>query len=136
MAIPGTDRQQIQEQPSGIAGLNSTGVPNGNYVNADGDGNMYAVDTIQNAISSGSITVSTTAIAARVSSANLANRKMLMISPAPAGGIVYLGASSSVTVSNGFPIYPGQVISFAFSANVTPYLIAAASTTVNIFEGS
>jgi len=49
---------------------------------------------------------------------------------------VYLGSSSSVTIATGIPIYPNQVISFAFSANVTPYLIAGSSITVNVFEGA
>jgi hypothetical protein len=111
------------------------------YTN-DGSGNPIAsynsqldtVDIINTALSSGSITVGTTAVAARVSTSNLANRKMLMISPVTY--TVYMGSSSAVTTATGTPIYPGQVVSFSFSANVTPYLIAATSGTVNIFEAS
>jgi len=108
----------------------------------DGSGNVVTSynnqlstdDIINTALSSGSITVSTSSVAARVDGSNLTNRKMLMI--APINGIVYLGSSSSVTIATGIPIYPNQVISFAFSANVTPYLIAGSSITVNVFEGA
>jgi hypothetical protein len=111
------------------------------YVN-DGSGNaidsinsqLQTADVINTAITSGSVTVSTTAVAARVSTSNLANRKMLII--APITGIVYLGATSSVTTATGIPIFPNTIASFAFSTNVTPYLIAAASTTVDVMEGS
>ena len=101
---------------------------------SDGRGNLSTADVITNTLSSGSITVGTTAVAARVSSSNLVNRKMLTISPQT--GTVYLGSSSSVTTATGIPIFKNQVISFAFSANVTPYLIAASSITVNVMEGS
>jgi hypothetical protein len=111
------------------------------YLN-DGSGNAVAsynsqldtADVINTSISSGSITVGTTPVAARVGGANLANRKMLMISPLTS--TLYLGSTSSVTTATGIPIQPGQVMSFAFSANVTPYLISATSGTVNIFEGA
>ena len=105
----------------------------GNGINSY-NSQLDTADIINSALASGSITVGTTAVAARVSSSNLANRKMLMI--APVTYTVYLGSSSSVTTATGIPIYPGQVASFAFSANVTPYLIAATSGTVNIFEAS
>jgi len=122
------------------AGTNTLGTVNSKT--EDGSGNSIASynsqldtnDIINTSISSGSITVGTTAVAARVSTSNLTNRKMLMISPVTY--TVYLGSSSSVTTTTGIPIYPGQVISFAFSANVTPYLISATSGTVNIFEAA
>lgn len=98
------------------------------------NGQLATADIVNTGLSSGSITVSTTAVAARVGASNLANRKMLMI--APITGTVYLGASNAVTTATGIPIFPNNVISFAFSTNVTPFLIAAASTTVNIFEAS
>jgi hypothetical protein len=105
----------------------------GNGINSY-NSQLDTADIINTGLSSGSITVGTTSIAARVSASNLANRKMLMI--APVSYTVYLGATSGVTTATGIPIYPGQVISFAFSANVTPYLISATSGTVNIFEAS
>jgi hypothetical protein len=108
----------------------------------DGSGNSISsynsqldvADIINTSLSSGSITVSTTAVAARVGASNLTNRKMLTISPQT--GTVYLGATSGVTTATGIPIFKSQVISFAFSANVTPYLISASSQTVNVLEGS
>ena len=111
------------------------------YLN-DGSGNptnsynsqIENADIINTAISSGSVTVGTTAVAVRVGGSNLTNRKMLMISPVTY--TVYLGSSSSVTTATGIPIYPGQVVSFAFSANVTPYLISGTSGAVNIFEAA
>ncbi len=108
----------------------------------DGSGNVIAsynsqletADIINSSLSSGSISVSTSAVAARVDGSNLTNRKMLTICPTT--GTVYLGATSGVTTATGIPIFKNQVISFAFSANVTPYLIAGSSITVNIIEGS
>jgi hypothetical protein len=108
----------------------------------DGSGNaigsynsqLDVADIINTAISSGNITVETTALAANVSGTNFTNRKMLMITPS--NGTIYFGASSAVTTANGTPIYQGQTRSFAFSANVTLYLIAASNITVNVFEGS
>lgn len=108
----------------------------------DGSGNsitsynsqLSTEDAINTSISSGSITVSTTAVAARVGASNLTNRKMLQISPVT--NIIYIGSSSSVTTTTGIPIYPGQVVSYAFTSNVTPYLISASSGSVIIFEGA
>jgi hypothetical protein len=122
------------------AGTNSIGTVSSKT--QDGSGNSISsynsqldtADIINTTLSSGSVTVSTSAVAARVSTSNLTNRKMLTISPT--NGNVYLGATSGVTTSTGIPIFQNQVISFSFSANVTPYLIAASSITVNIMEGS
>ena len=108
----------------------------------DGSGNainsinsqLETADIINTSISSGSITVGTTAVAARVGASNLTSRKQLMI--APVTYTIYLGATSGVTTATGIPIYPGQVVAFAYGASVTPYLIAATSGTVNVFEGA
>ena len=126
----------VQPYNANAANLQTT-----TYLN-DGSGNSLAsynsqletADIVNTSISSGSITVGTTAVAARVGGSNLANRKQLIISPVTY--TIYMGASSSVTTSTGIPIYPGQVVAFAYSANVTPYLISASSGTVNIFEGA
>ncbi len=111
------------------------------YLN-DGVGNSIAsinsqlevADIVNTALSSGSLAVSTTAVACRVGASNLTNRKMLIV--APIGGNAYLGATSGVTTSTGIPIYAGSIAQFAFSANVTPYIVAASSITVNVMEGS
>lgn len=108
----------------------------------DGSGNAIAslnsqletADIVNSSISSGSITVGTTSVAARVGASNLTNRKQLMISPVTY--TIYMGATSGVTTATGIPIYPGQVVAFAYGASVTPYLIAATSSTVNVFEGA
>jgi len=125
--------RNVADLPTVIIGANTSGVAT-TPVGSDANGNLYTNDTIESAILSGSITVSTSSVAARVGTSNLSNRKMLMISPVT--NIVYLGSSSAVTTATGIPIYPGQVMSFAFSANVTPYLISGSSGTVNIFEGA
>ena len=91
-------------------------------------------DIINTSLTSGSITVSTTAVAARVSASNLTNRKVLTV--APTSGTVYLGATSGVTTTTGMPIFANQVATFSFSSAITPYLIAASSTTVIVLEGS
>ena len=95
---------------------------------------LQTADIINTALSSGSITVSTTAGALRVGASNLTNRKMLLISPIT--GTIFIGASSAVTVATGIAVLPNNIISFAFGAGVTPFAIASASTTVNVVEGS
>lgn len=111
------------------------------YLN-DGTGNALAsynsqleiADIINSSLSSGTISVSTTAVAARVGASNLSNRKLLTISPQ--SGIIYMGASSAVTTTTGLPLYANGIYSFSFSANVTPYLIAASAITTTIFEAA
>ncbi len=129
-------------QPTNVAtSANQTNASQKTQV-VDGSGNVIASynnelntdDIVNTSISSGSITVGTTAVAARVGASNLTSRKQLMISPVTY--TVYMGATSGVTTATGIPIYPGQVVAFAYGASVTPYLIAATSGTVNVFEGA
>jgi hypothetical protein len=108
----------------------------------DGSGNSISsynsqldtADIINTSISSGSISVGTSAVVARVGASNLANRKMLTISPT--NGTIYLGATSGVTTTTGIPIFQNQVISFAFGSGVSPYLIAGSTITTIIVEGA
>lgn len=120
-----------------LAGEGTAGTPTGGILTvqgASGGTELPAKDIINSSLSSGSITVSTSAVAARVGGSNLSGRKLLIITPIT--GVVYLGASNAVTPSTGIPIFPNTAASFSFSSNVTPYLIAAGSTTVNIMEGA
>jgi len=103
-------------------------------VQIDSSGRILNSDILNNSISSGNITVGTTAVAANVNGTNLSNRKTLFVTPT--NGTIYFGASNAVTTSNGTPIYQGQTRSFSIGPNLTIYLIAASSLTVNIFEGS
>lgn len=98
------------------------------------NGQLSTDDIINTGLTSGTLSVSTTAVAARVSSANLANRKMLSITPT--GGMIYLGATSGVTASTGMPIFANQTVTLSFSAAITPFIIATSAVSVFVMEGS
>lgn len=105
----------------------------GNLINSY-NSQLETADIIATALISGALAVSTTALAARVSTSNLANRKLLMITPT--SGTIYMGATSGVTTTTGTPIFANQTFTLSYGAAITPFLIAAASVNVIIQEGS
>lgn len=80
------------------------------------------------------LSVTTSAVEAKGAATHLANRKVVIITPT--NGTVYWGTSSAVTTTSGTPIYQSQMVSLAFSSNVTIYLIAASTVDVRVVEGS
>jgi hypothetical protein len=93
-----------------------------------------AQDNISNTTQMQALSVGTTAVAAIGGVSILSGRKILII--CPANGTVYWGNSSSVTISNGLPIFQNQVLQLSFTDAVPIYLIASSTTNVVVFEGS
>jgi hypothetical protein len=81
----------------------------------------------------GAVSVSSTAVEARVGGSRYANRKLLTI--IPTNGTLYYGYSNSVTVATGTPIFKNQLCILAV-ADVAVWLIAANATDVRITEGA
>lgn len=71
---------------------------------------------------SGSISVGTTGVEAKVGANPLANRKCLMITNL-GQNTVYFGAQG-VSVATGTPIEKNQVLTISVGPNVRPYLVA------------
>jgi hypothetical protein len=87
------------------------------------NGDIATSDIADNSGVDGSLSVGTTALAARVGGANLANRKLLIIQAI--GGVIYWGFSASVTTATGKRIEKGATTFLPFGPNTTVYLIAA-----------
>lgn len=71
----------------------------------------------------GSLTVTTSAVIAKVGASNLANRKTLTIYNNSLV-TVYWGYTSGLTTSNGTPLFKDQIISFEVGPSTDVYLIA------------
>lgn len=82
----------------------------------------------------GSLTVSTSAVEAKVGASAASERKLLGIQPLT--GPVYLGFDSSVTTSNGIKIFKNQHFILELSDMASAYLISSNSVNVRIFEAS
>lgn len=109
----------------------SSGVP----VTLASDQSVIPVtDSINVAVSTGSISVSTTSIEAKVGASRLIGRRALLI--LPTNGNVYWGSTSSVTISTGIPIFKNQSYPLNVTDNIPIWLIASATTDVRIVEGS
>lgn len=117
--------------PIVIIGATTSGVPT-TPVSASPNGDLAVTDIIDNAAVFGAISVSTTAVEAKVGASALVNRKSLTI--CPTNGVVYFGFTSSVTVATGTPISSGNILPFGFAISV--FLIASATTDVRITEAS
>jgi hypothetical protein len=87
----------------------------------------YFSDTVNQALVSGSITVGTTAVAARVGASNLSERQILRIYNG-SNGVIYLG-DSSVTTESGEPLERKQWITYPLGDQLDVYLISNANRT-------
>lgn len=87
---------------------------------------------IQRSIRSSTVTVATSAT--KIPTTPLANRKVIMIINISTS-IVYVGGSS-VTTSNGWPIYQRAALTLYIEDNIDIYGIAGASAEVRILEGA
>lgn len=112
-----------------------------------GDDEQYAVDVVPGAdgrkrlsvdgqpLSAGTapaeITVSTSAVEAKVGASRLSGRRILSFMPLT--GIIYYGFSNSVTVNNGMKVFPNQQVSMDVG-DVAIWLIASGSVSVRILE--
>ena len=137
MAIPTTDRQTIQEQPVGITGLTSAGLPT-TPISGSANGDLGVNDGLSSGGLNGTLTLTTanTAYELKVGSTRLANRKLVFCTPNFAG--VYWGFSSSVTVATGQPLFLNSTAQWALDAtdsNTTIYVVCAnAAVTVRVAE--
>lgn len=97
-------------------------------------GDISTKDAINSSCSTGAISVTTSAIEAKVGGAKLVNRRLLVVTPT--NGIIYYGSSNAVTTASGTPIFKNQSTTFSFTDNVALWLIAGSTVDVRIVEGS
>lgn len=76
--------------------------------------------------------VTTSAALALGGASALTDRKMIHITPT--NGTIYWGYNSSVTTSNGTPLFTNQTLYLSIGTGVTVYVIAAATTDARIAE--
>jgi hypothetical protein len=116
-----------------IIGSDGSGVEQ-TPVSSSANGDLNTRDLINNALLSGNLSVSTATIA-KVGGSNLSNRKFLTIMPIDKD--IYWGYNSSVSTSNGTPIFRAQMLSLSVSDLVNVYIISSGGTAdVRIVEGS
>lgn len=119
-----------------VVGEGTVGSPAGGILTVQGaglfGGQQPTSDIIVNAGVFGAISVTTSAVEAKVGASKLTNRKSLTV--CPTNGTVYWGYSSSVTTATGTPITAGNIL--PFGQNISIFLIAAATTDVRITEAS
>ena len=102
-------------------------------MNTSSLGEGLVVETLRVGGVNGVISVSSTAIEAKVGGSRYADRKLLTV--IPTNGTIYYGYSNSVTVVDGTPIYKNQLCIIAI-ADIPIWLIAASATNVRITEGA
>ena len=107
-----------------------TGTPTGSSANGD----LFVRDSINSSSTNAALSVTATAVEAKVGALRLTNRKFISITPT--NGTIYWGSTSAVTVSSGTPVFKNQCITMAFTDNVAVWLIGVATTDVRIVEGS
>jgi hypothetical protein len=95
-------------QLTSIVGTDSNGIET-NYVNATVNGDLGVVDGISGGGVFGNISLTTanTAYEVKVGASRLTNRKLITVVCIDAD--VYWGYSSSVTTTNGFPLFKNQI---------------------------
>lgn len=132
MSLPPLDRVPA-DQLAGLTGLNSSGTPT-YYVGSSVTGDLFVRDSINTSSTNAALSVTTTAVEAKVGASRLTNRKFLSITPT--NGTIYWGSANTVTTANGTPIFKNQCVTMAFTDNVAVWLIGVATTDVRIVEGS
>jgi hypothetical protein len=96
---------------------------------------VEARDVVGSGGSQGTLTVGTTAVAARVGGSNLTGRVLLSVYADTR--TVYWGYTNAVTTSTGLPIWKGTERDFPVGPNTTIYLITdVAAQTVRVAEGA
>lgn len=84
----------------------------------------------------GQITVGTTPVEIKVGAQALANRRLVKVYNADQTNKIYVGTSSGVTTSTGYPIKPDSAETFIIAAgsSVTLYAVAEADVDVRVIE--
>lgn len=119
--------------PVVVVGANTAGVT-GTPIGSSSNGDAFVRDSINTSSLNAAISVTTSAIEAKVGTSRLTSRKLLSITPT--NGTVYWGSTSAVTIASGTPIFKNQCVTMAFTDNVAVWLIGVAATDVRIVEGS
>lgn len=118
-----------------IAGTNSSGAET-NYINGTANNELLTANISNNGGLQGALTVSTTAVEAKVGASALTNRKTLTVFN-NSGATLYWGYTSGVTTSSGTPFYEKQFVSFDVGTGTSVYLIAGAgSNNVRVTESA
>jgi hypothetical protein len=119
-----TDIQSSQSVK--LVGSSSSGAEQ-TFVAATNNGELSIADISNNGGVNGSVSVSTSAVEAKVSGTALTNRKNLTLFN-NSSNTVYWGYSSSVSTSNGTPLFKNQYVSFSIGENTAIWLIAASGS--------
>lgn len=121
-----------------IAGEGTAGIAGGGIVTIQGAGPTGLEAPVRDLINVSSQyraqSVTTTAAQALGGASILANRKMIQITPT--NGTIYYGTNSSVTTTNGSPLFANQTLSLAFGPSVQLWVIAAATVDTRVMECS
>lgn len=118
-----------------IVGSDATGIEQ-TPVKSTANGDLGVANILDASGVQGSITVSTTAVAARVGGSNLANRKNLTIWN-NGTATIYWGYTNAVTTATGTLLMRNQQLQGDWGPNTTIWLIAAnGSHDVRITEGA
>lgn len=109
-------------------------------VRSTANGDLNTADILNNGGVQGSITIGTSAVAARVGGSNLANRKILIITNNSGNLInsdIFWGFTNAVTTATGTPLSRNAQIAIPAGPNTTIWLISAsAGNNVRIIEGA
>lgn len=118
-----------------IVGSSSSGVE-ATPVESTVNGDLTVADIVDTGGVHGAVSVSTTAVAARVGGSNLAARKNLTLFN-NGTATVYWGYANTVTSSTGTPLMRNQFLTGDFGPNTTIFLIAASgSHDIRVTEGA
>jgi len=109
-----------------IVGSDSTGVEQTPVIST-ANGSLSTTDISNNGGVNAAISVTTSAIEAKVGGSALANRKNLTIHN-NGTGTIYWGYSSGVTTTNGTPVFKDQFVSWDVGASTSVFLIAISGT--------
>lgn len=118
--------EQQAAQTIKITGVSSAGSET-NYVDASSNNELKVADVSNNGGVNGAITVSTSAIEAKVGGSALSNRKNITVHN-NGSSTIYWGYSNGVTISNGTPVFKDQFVSWDVGPSTSIYLIAASGS--------
>lgn len=125
--------QKQAASPVFIVGSDSVGsetVP----VNSTAQGELLASEALSVGGVYGFLSVSTSAVEAKVGASALTDRKILTVMPTD--GSIFWGYSNAVTALTGTEIFRNQLATFAVRTGVAIWLIAAGSRNVRVTEGA
>lgn len=97
-------------------------------------GQDKVLDIINTAAQYRAQSVTTTAAQALGGGSVLAERKLINVTPT--NGTIFWGTNSSVTTTNGAPIFANQTLSLSFGPNVQVWVISAGTVDCRILEAS